>query len=179
MCSSSGMSRLRLRDGRASKSRLRGQFDKAFIPLKCTRFARRVQAVRDKQWFFRRFARREVGAVTLENSAPPISRLIEDNAEHYKRLALPVSGLSLASASRSAASLATRSDLKRAVFSPMGGWTDRKTAGASVDPSAAARSDDRQCSSLAASLRVHRAEVCPNGCMTVLTVWAPICLPMS
>jgi hypothetical protein len=33
MRSSSGMSRLRLRDGRASKSRLRGQFDKAFIPL--------------------------------------------------------------------------------------------------------------------------------------------------
>jgi hypothetical protein len=31
MCSSSGMSRLRFRDGRASKSRLRGQFDKAFI----------------------------------------------------------------------------------------------------------------------------------------------------
>src|ERR1700730_9932864 len=33
ICSSSGMSRLRLRDGRASKSRLRGQFDEAFIPL--------------------------------------------------------------------------------------------------------------------------------------------------
>ena len=33
------MSRLRLRNGRASKSRLRGQFDKAFIPLNRTQFA--------------------------------------------------------------------------------------------------------------------------------------------
>ena len=33
MCSSSGMSRLRLREGRASKSRLRGRSDKAFIAL--------------------------------------------------------------------------------------------------------------------------------------------------
>jgi hypothetical protein len=56
MCSSSGMSRLRLRDGRASKSRLRGQFDEAFILLDRVWFPRRVQAVRDKQWFFRRFA---------------------------------------------------------------------------------------------------------------------------
>jgi hypothetical protein len=30
---------LRLRDGRASKSRLRGQFDKAFMPLNCARDA--------------------------------------------------------------------------------------------------------------------------------------------
>ena len=28
----------------------------AFIPLDRARFARRVQGVRDKQWFFRRFA---------------------------------------------------------------------------------------------------------------------------
>src|ERR1700730_293181 len=34
MCSSSGLSRLRLREGSASKSRLRGQSDKAFIVLK-------------------------------------------------------------------------------------------------------------------------------------------------
>jgi hypothetical protein len=33
MCSSSGMSRLRLREGSASKSRLRGRSDKAFIIL--------------------------------------------------------------------------------------------------------------------------------------------------
>src|SRR5207245_8290858 len=33
MCSSSGMSRLRLREGSASKSRLRGQSDKAFMTL--------------------------------------------------------------------------------------------------------------------------------------------------
>jgi hypothetical protein len=33
MCSSSGMSRLRLREGRAGKSRLRGQSDKAFMTL--------------------------------------------------------------------------------------------------------------------------------------------------
>ena len=38
MCSSSGISRLRLLDGRASKSRLRGQFDKAFMPLDRARF---------------------------------------------------------------------------------------------------------------------------------------------
>src|ERR1051326_2273697 len=39
MRSSSGISRLRLRDGRASKSRLRGQFDNAFIPSNRARFA--------------------------------------------------------------------------------------------------------------------------------------------
>ena len=38
MCSSSGISRLRLLDGRASKSRLPGQFDKAFMPLNRARF---------------------------------------------------------------------------------------------------------------------------------------------
>ena len=45
MCSSSGMSRLRLRDGRASKSRLRGQFDKAFIGLNCARDVGSMQFV--------------------------------------------------------------------------------------------------------------------------------------
>jgi hypothetical protein len=39
MSSSSGMSRLRFRDGRASKSRLRGQFDRSFISLNRARFA--------------------------------------------------------------------------------------------------------------------------------------------
>src|SRR5215211_2106446 len=39
MCSSSGISRLRLRGGRASKSRLRGHFDETFIPLNRARFA--------------------------------------------------------------------------------------------------------------------------------------------
>jgi hypothetical protein len=39
MCSSSGMSRLRLRDGKASKSRLQGQSDKAFILLNHARLA--------------------------------------------------------------------------------------------------------------------------------------------
>src|ERR1700730_17259408 len=39
MCLSSGMSRLRLREGSASKSRLRGQFDKSFIPLNRARLA--------------------------------------------------------------------------------------------------------------------------------------------
>src|SRR6185312_12439533 len=34
MCSSSGISRLRLRGGSASKSRLPGHFDETFIPLK-------------------------------------------------------------------------------------------------------------------------------------------------
>jgi hypothetical protein len=39
MCSSSGIMRLRSRDGRASKSRLRGQFDDASIPLNRAGFA--------------------------------------------------------------------------------------------------------------------------------------------
>jgi hypothetical protein len=34
MCSSSGMRRLRLREGKASKSRLRGQFDEAFLAIR-------------------------------------------------------------------------------------------------------------------------------------------------
>src|SRR3984893_10502845 len=38
MCSSSGMSRLRLRDGSASKRRFRGQFDKAFMSYNRARF---------------------------------------------------------------------------------------------------------------------------------------------
>ena len=50
MCSSSGISRLRLRAGRASKSRLRGQFDKAFTPLnraRCTLVPRRSASRRE------------------------------------------------------------------------------------------------------------------------------------
>src|ERR1700738_1754618 len=39
ICSSSGISRLRLREGRASKSRLRGQSDEAFITFDHARFA--------------------------------------------------------------------------------------------------------------------------------------------
>jgi hypothetical protein len=39
MGTSCGMSRLRSREGRASKSRLRGQFDKAFIPTQWRRCA--------------------------------------------------------------------------------------------------------------------------------------------
>ena len=39
MCSSSGISRLRLRGGRASKSRLLGHFDETFIPLNRVWFA--------------------------------------------------------------------------------------------------------------------------------------------
>jgi hypothetical protein len=46
MCSSSGMSSLRLRDGSASKSRLRGHFDKAFIPLSRDGYRRQISRKR-------------------------------------------------------------------------------------------------------------------------------------